>query len=117
MTTPAWISSPGSMASAPSFARYSSSVAMLRARKAEEAPGTVAARFPAPMMGAPSAGARGCAGPRPAPVPPRRPARHVHHDRARGHGLDRVLGDQDRRLAPGHLRGGDDHVVPGDVAG
>ena len=50
MTTPAWISSPGSMASAPSFTRCSSSVAILRARKAEEAPGTVAARFPAPMM-------------------------------------------------------------------
>ena len=29
----------------------------------------------------------------------------------------RVLGDEQRRAPPGHLRGGDHHVVPGDMAG
>src|SRR6202035_5762487 len=48
MTTPAWMSSAGSMARAPSVTMCSSSELTFRANAAEAAPGTVAARFPAP---------------------------------------------------------------------
>src|SRR6266851_2172714 len=73
MTTPAWISSEGSMASAPPAVMCSSRALMLRARKADAAPGTVAARFPAPMMVTPFPVTIVWSGTEPATLPPSGP--------------------------------------------
>src|SRR5205814_1362951 len=73
MTTPAWMSSPGSMARAPSVTMWSSSVVMLRAYAAEAAVGMVAGRLLAPTTVTPFPVTTVSPGTDPATFPPSGP--------------------------------------------
>src|SRR5436190_19321789 len=70
-TTPAWISSAGSILSAPSWTRSASSATMLCEYAVEAAVGTWAGRLPAPMIRTPSPVSTVRSASEPSTLPPR----------------------------------------------